>query len=70
MVSWFERDGAFARYELYQLANGRYELRILGADGTESAEYFDSSIDVDRRCRQLDQEFTAGGWSGPHGMIR
>jgi hypothetical protein len=70
MVSWFERGGEFARYELYELADGRFELRILGADGTESTEYYDSSVDVDRRCRRLDQEFAELGWSGPHGIIR
>ena len=70
MVSWFERDGAFARYELYRLADGRCELRITAPGGTESVEYFDAETDADRRCRALDAEFASGGWSGPHGLIR
>ena len=49
MFWWFERSGKFLRYEVRNLPDGRYELRVIDTDGTESAEHFDDSSRLTKR---------------------
>jgi hypothetical protein len=69
MFFWFERAGAYARYEVLQLPNGGFELRVVEADGTEHVEGFKSADEVARRQRSLEATLRENGWSGPHGWV-
>jgi hypothetical protein len=64
---WFEKSGACLRYEARDLSNGRYELRIIDADGTERTETFTDSSALNKRQIDLERELAANGWTGPHG---
>ena len=64
---WFQKGGAFLRYEARDLANGRYELRIIDADGAERAETFNDSSSLNKRQIDLERELAEAGWTGPHG---
>ncbi len=64
---WFEKEGAFLRYETRDLPNGSYELRIIDADGTERAETFSDSAELNKRQIDFERELTEKGWTGPHG---
>ncbi|HWF85211.1 MAG TPA: hypothetical protein VG222_10200, partial [Vicinamibacterales bacterium] len=64
---WFEKGGDFLRYEARDLSNGRYELRIIDADGTERTETFSDSTALNKRQIDLERELAANGWTGPHG---
>ncbi|HWF86458.1 MAG TPA: hypothetical protein VG222_16480 [Vicinamibacterales bacterium] len=64
---WFEKGGDFLRYEARDLSNGRYELRIIDADGTERTETFTDSTALNKRQIDLERELAANGWTGPHG---
>jgi hypothetical protein len=64
---WFEKGGDFLRYEARELSNGRYELRIIDADGTERTETFSDSTALNKRQIDLERELAANGWTGPHG---
>ncbi len=67
MFVWFEKGGDFLRYEARDLSNGRYELRIIDADGTERTETFSDSTALNKRQIDLERELAANGWTGPHG---
>jgi hypothetical protein len=64
---WFERRGEFMRYEVSELPEGGYVMRVVDVDGTERAERFSDSSDLTRRQENFERELTDGGWSGPHG---
>lgn len=67
MFWWFEKRGKFLRYEVRDLSDGRYELRVMDVDGTERTEHFTDSSQLTRRQIDFENELLAGGWTGPHG---
>ena len=67
MFIWFEKGGQFLRYETRDLPNGRYQVCIIRADGTEHVETFDDSAALNRRQVDFERELTEEGWTGPHG---
>jgi hypothetical protein len=64
---WFERRGQFLRYEVRDLPDGRYELRVIETDGTEHAEHFVDSAELNRRQIEFERKLAAEGWTGPVG---
>ena len=68
MVSFFEREGRFVRYEARQRTNGQYELTILEPDGSEKMEVFESSAALNVRLAQVERDYRIAGWFGPYGM--
>ena len=69
MFWWFERGGAYLRCEVLQLATEKYELRVLGPDGTESVEAFDDDAELAIRQNDMLASLSARGWTGPHGWV-
>jgi hypothetical protein len=69
MFWWFEREGVYTRYEVLDLPNGGYELRIVDAAGAEYIEQFDDTRQLADRQRTLETRLKATGWSGPHGRV-
>ena len=67
MFWWFERRGQFLRYEVRDLEDGRYELRVIDVDGTERAEHFVDSADLNKRQIEFEKDLTSDGWNGPVG---
>ena len=67
MFWWFERGGQFMRYEVSELPEGGYVLRVVDVDGTEHAERFSDSSDLNKRQEDFERELTDKGWNGPHG---
>jgi hypothetical protein len=63
---WFERGREHIRFEVLDLG-GSFELRVNYPDGAEQVERFGDSSDLARRQQQLQTEFAAQGWAGPHG---
>jgi hypothetical protein len=69
-VVWFyERQGCFVRFETQAGTSGRWELVVIGADGTERVERFEDDLALQARQRQLEMEFRSEGWDGPHGRF-
>jgi len=64
---WFERGGQFLRYEARTLPNGSCELRVTTPDGVEQVETFTDSASLAARQIELERDFVAQGWTGPHG---
>jgi len=64
---WFERRGQFLRYEVRDLPDGRFELRVIDIDGTERAEQFVDSADLNKRQIEFERSLAAAGWTGPVG---
>jgi hypothetical protein len=64
---WFERGGEFMRYEVNELPEGGYVMRIVDLDGTEHVENFIDSSDLSRRQADFERELSEKGWTGPHG---
>jgi len=64
---WFERRGQFLRCEVRDLPDGRYELRVIDTDGTEHAEHFVDSAQLNRRQIEFERKLAAEGWTGPVG---
>jgi hypothetical protein len=64
---WFERRGQFLRYEVRDLPDGLYELRVIDIDGTERAEHFVDSAELNRRQIEFERKLAAEGWTGPVG---
>jgi hypothetical protein len=64
---WFERRGQFLRYEVRDLPDGRYELRVIDIDGSERAEHFTDSGDLNKRQIEFEKDLAADGWTGPVG---
>jgi hypothetical protein len=69
MFWWFEKNGAYARCEVLQLPSGRYELRLVDADGSERVEHFDRAAELAERQSALEEDLRQAGWSGPHGWV-
>jgi hypothetical protein len=64
---WFERRGQFLRYEVRDLPDGRFELRLIDIDGSERAEQFVDSSDLNKRQIEVERSLAADGWNGPVG---
>jgi len=64
---WFERRGQFLRYEVRELPDGLFELRVVDTDGTERAEQFVDSGDLNKRQIEFERNLAADGWNGPVG---
>ena len=58
---WFEKRGQFLRYEARDVPGGGYELRIIEVDGTEGAETFSDSSDLNQRQIDFERELTSKG---------
>ena len=67
MFWWFERGGQFLRYEVTDLPEGGYVLRVIDPDGTERSEHFDDSSDLSRRQIDFERELTTNGRTRPLG---
>ena len=67
MFWWFERRGQFLRYEVRDLPDGRYELRVIDIDGSERAEHFADSADLTKRQIEFERDLASEGWTGPVG---
>ena len=67
MFWWFERRGQFLRYEVRELPDGLFELRVVDTDGTERAEQFVDSGDLNKRQIEFERNLAADGWNGPVG---
>jgi hypothetical protein len=66
MFYFFRRGEKFIRCELRTGDDG-YELVIVGEDGQESIERFDTEEELSARWSALQQGYTRDGWWGPHG---
>jgi len=66
---WFERRGTYTRYEVLELPQGGYELRVIDADGGERVERFQYADDLASRQCALEAELKSAGWTGPHGWV-
>jgi hypothetical protein len=64
---WFEKGGQFLRYEVGELAEGGFVLRVVDPDGTEHAERFTDSADLSKRQVDFERSLADEGWTGPHG---
>ena len=69
MVWFYQRQGHFVRFETQPGDNGRWELVVIGADGTERVERFENDLALQTRQRELETEFRGEGWDGPHGRF-
>ena len=67
MVSFFEFQGQFIRYETRDLPDGRFELAVTQPDGEERVEQFPSAKALDTRIADLEHYFRISGWYGPYG---
>jgi hypothetical protein len=66
---WFERRGQFLRYEVRELPDRRLELRVIDIDGSERAEQFIDSADLNKRQIEFERGLAADGWTAPSGGI-
>ncbi len=66
---WFERNGIYTRYEVLELAPGRYEFRVIDPNGAEEVEQFFNHADLAERQKSLERQLAGEGWSGPHGWV-
>jgi len=64
---WFERRGQFLRYEVRELPDHRFELRVIDIDGSERSEQFVDSADLNKRQIEFERGLAADGWTGPVG---
>jgi len=67
MFYWFKRGEESLRYEAREVSPARFELTIVGPDGIERVEPFESADELHRRQIALERELVAQGWAGPHG---
>jgi len=67
MFYWFKRGNELVRYEAREISRTQYELTILGADGVEHIEHFDTADDLHDRQVAFERELAEEGWTGPHG---
>jgi hypothetical protein len=67
MFYWFKRGAESLRYESRAVAPTRFELTIIGSDGIEHAEHFETADALHDRQVALERELQAQGWVGPHG---
>ena len=66
MFYFFERNEKFIRCELRPGGEG-YELVILGEDGVEKTERYETEEELTARWAALQQTLKRQGWWGPHG---
>jgi hypothetical protein len=67
MIWFFERRGTHLRCEVLQsIVSDIFELVVTKPDGTECVESFTTSRDLNRRTRQLEDEWRRDGWEGPY----
>lgn len=71
MVWFFERSGAFVRFESRTVDDdpGVFELVIVDADGAERRECFKDSEQLLQRQLQLERGLEHDGWQGPFGRV-
>jgi len=69
MFWWFERAGEFLRLEVLELAPGKFEMRVIQADGTEVVETFSDARDLAKRQDEVQRAVSQDGWDGPHGWL-
>jgi hypothetical protein len=69
MFWWFERKGELLRVEVLQIAQDKFELRVISADGTETSETFSTAEELAKRQEEVLATISKDGWSGPHGWI-
>lgn len=68
MVWFYERQGAFLRFEARTAENGPgFELIVVQPDGSERIEHFDDSTTLSRRQQELESTLAEDGWTGPFG---
>ena len=67
MFWWFERRGEFLRYEVREMPDGRFEFRVIDIDGSERAEHFVDSGELNKRQIEFERDLAADGWTGPVG---
>jgi hypothetical protein len=62
-VIWiFEREGQRAKLEVLYIAQDKYELRFLDADGLEHLETFTNATDAGNRQMELQHTLSLQGW--------
>lgn len=67
MIWFFERRGTHLRCEVRQtVENDLFELVVTQPDGIELTESFVDSRTLNRRTRQLEDEWRRDGWEGPY----
>ena len=66
MFYFFRRADQFVRCEL-RSADDSYELMIVGPDGRETVERFDTEEELTQRWTELQRAYLRDGWWGPHG---
>lgn len=66
MFYFFRRGEQFVRCELRSV-DERFEIAILGVDGKEAVERFDTEDAMTERWASLQREYVRQGWWGPHG---
>ncbi len=69
MFWWFERNGMYTRYEILEIAPGRFEFRVIDPNGGEEVEQFSNDADLAERQKNLERRLADEGWSGPHGWV-
>ena len=67
MFYWFKRGAESLRYEVREVSSTRFELTILGPDGTERVESFGTADALHARQLALERDLVEHGWIGPHG---
>ena len=67
MFYWFKRGNESLRYEAREVSATHFELSIIGPDGGEQVERFDTADALHERQLSLERELAAQGWAGPHG---
>ena len=67
MFYWFRRGDESLRYEVREVSPIRFELTMLGPDGIERIEHFETADALHQRQLALERELQAQGWVGPHG---
>jgi hypothetical protein len=66
MFYFFHKGRQFLRCEIRESGSG-FVIAITDPSGTERLEHLPTSDAVHERWLQLQQEFSADGWWGPHG---
>lgn len=66
MFYFFHKGPQYLRCEIREAGTG-FVIAITDPSGTERVEYLPTSEAVHDRWLELQQQFTADGWWGPHG---
>lgn len=62
MLWWFEREGKHTQIEVLHLVTGKYELRVVEADGQERVEHFADPVELAKRQQAIQDELVSLGW--------